>query len=159
MEVVYYQKQTKYIVDNCTEDDIELHYAIVESMVNDMDKDIYVAKMLISVAQGRAYKVTKDTGLVAFIYIHTENNWWYGNSIYGSDIVGSMLMFKEIVDRNGHMYLLFAPHSNGVRHIKSICTGRSLRFYYTNGENYVQVRTKNIMPKFQRLYEKLGITQ
>ena len=159
MEAAYYTKNNKkYTVTNCVADDIDKHYVVVESNVQDMAKDVYVKAMVDSVNEGYCYKAEEDGELVAFIYIRKVINTWLACSIFSKDIIGIMLCMKELTDVTGNISIKYAPHEGMLPTMKSLATGKSIRLWY-NGNGYIRINTDVLSDKFGVMYEKLGIHQ
>lgn len=158
MAAVYYTKQAKeYIVSRCTVDEVLEHYSIVEPLVTDVTPIIYKDRMIASIEQGFAFKVTSGEQLLGFLYL-VKNRYGEGVSIWGAgDKIASMLLFKEaFTDFPSHKVIIM-PHGDNAAYMKAITLGASIRNFWNHGSEIVVV-LKDADAKFRRMYEQLGIS-
>ena len=158
MVAVYSTNSVKYNITQCTKSDVDIHYETIRSNVTDTDESVYKKAMLESVNEGTAYKASIDGKDVAWLYVHKVINTWLGSSIYKSDFIGMLLVFKEFSEHAINCRTIrYTPHKGMLTLMKSIVTGQSLRLYH-NGIPYVKINVTELINKFTLLYNKLGIT-
>jgi len=156
MEAVYSINDRIYTIVNCTNEDVDKHYELIKDNVSDTDETVYKNAMLDSIKQNMAYKAICDNDDVAWLYVHKVINACLGSSIYKKDLIGMLLVFKEFSEHTNCKIIRYTPHKGMLSALKSLATKESIRLYH-NGESYIRINLNEIIPKFEQLYNKLGI--
>ena len=156
MEAVYSINDHIYSVVNCSNEDVDKHYELIKDNVSDTDEAVYKNAMLDSIKQNTAYKAICNNDDVAWLYVHKVINACLGSSIFKKDLIGMLLVFKELSEHIDCKIIRYTPHKGMLTAMKSLATKESIRLYH-NGESYLRINLNEIIPKFEQLYNKLGI--
>ena len=151
MVAVFYTKTNSYVVERCIEDDIAKHYEMVSDIVTDVDKDVYLDRMRLSVKQGNAFKLDDS-----FLYLYTENRKWYGASVFASDVLFLVMLMVCTSKLLQYRKIEFVPHKGMISKMKSMIDGSSIRLFRTNG-GFIPIRVDGLIEKFRRLFECIGV--
>lgn len=152
MAAVFYTKTNKYVIQECTKEDIDNHYKVIADKVIDVDKDVYIGKMMYSVEQRNAFKLDDS-----FLYLYTENRKWYGASVFASNVVFLVMLMVYTSQLLGYRKIEFVPHDGMISKIKSIVDGSSIRLFRTSG-GFIPIRVDELTEKFKRLFKYIGVT-
>ena len=152
MVAVFYIKTNTYTVERCTENDINRHYDTVADKVIDVDKEVYIDRMMYSVKQGNAFKLGDS-----FLYLYTENRKWYGASVFAADVLFLVMLMVCTSQLLGYRKIEFVPHEGMISKMKSMIDGSSIRLFRTNG-GFIPIRVDGLIEKFRRLFECIGVT-
>ncbi len=131
---------------------------MIQEGIQDIPKEVYLENMAKSIVQGTCWKVSTKGETYAFVYIYKVCNRWLGASIYSACPVAILLAFTELFAKTGYITINYVPHKGGIVAMKSLVTSRSIRAYRSR-KGYLQIALKDIVPKFEKLYKRLGITQ
>lgn len=157
MEAVYYEKYNNtYKIEECTVDDVDVHYEMVRSLVDDVDEDTYKKNMMLSVQQKLAYKVSINDELTGFMYNKVEGKIGHGVSIYNKgSIVGFILLLKEGFDEFPSHKILMVPHKGNATYLKALTKGYSIRNYRNHGKPLV-VMLSEVREYIKKMYLQMG---
>lgn len=156
MAAAFLLNNEQYNVELATEDDIEVAYATVESIVADTPKYEYTMNMLRSVMQGSAWKLVRDGEVEAWLWLSKTDGVWRGDMFWGNDAIKMSLLWRFVNEQLGDIRVRFLPHSGQLGVIKSLATGKSIRLLH-NGQQYVVVDTADLHRKCELLHNRLGV--
>lgn len=154
MEAVWYTStRGKYLLRDCTEEDIEDHFSKVEDALNDMVDDEYIDRMRLSVSEGRARCVEKDGEVAGFIYTIVSEPFPFhltAVSLVSYDLVATSLL---LVSCNMRTYrgLVYMPHSvDNLRSMKGLFTSQQIKWWASKGK---EIRVKSNGPVVRKVFK------
>lgn len=156
MVAAFLLNNEQYNVELATENDIELAYATVESIVADTPKYEYTMNMLRSVMQGSAWKLVRDSEVEAWLWLSQTDGVWSGDMFWGKDAITISLLWRYVNLALGDIRVRFMPHKGQLSAVKSLATGKSIRLMH-NGKPYVVVDTADLRRKCELLHDKIGV--
>ena len=158
MEVVYYIKDNKYVIRNCTESVIDAHYRCVQEVVlQDTSEEDYKSAMVESIGQNLAWYVERNDEFVGFLYVVREGSVFSGKAIYGVDLYGMGLVWNVLFETVGAVCVRFKPHVKQLGRFISIADKSSIRLFHAGVRDYVVVDIKDIEPKIRQMLDSVGV--
>ena len=148
----------RYTVSKCTLEDIAHHYSRVLAIMPDHDSDMYVDRMIQSVNEGNAYKVMEEDLLVGFMYNITLERFMEGTSIWGSEVIGMMILFRVVFEDLPKHKLMVNPYYRTYLDMRSLATRGSVRASHAVGASFAMLK-EPLLKKFKDLYLKMGIEE
>ena len=154
----YLYKGKIYTLELCTLDDLDSHYSKIVSTYPFVESDDYKDRMAKCITEGSAYKLSKGSLLVAFVYLKvTHKEIAEGVSFYCPSQFYVLMIGKFLTDTTPIQKYIFQPHTNTPT-ITSLCTRRSIVEFHSKRTPLI-IMIPRVLGRFKDMYNRLGVEE
>jgi len=152
----YRSNGSKYSLVTVTEGmiDSDMEFALQDGVVVD---DAYRNRMVESVKQGLAFRITKSGKRIGVMYNMVVGEEYIGCSIYcKNDPVGMLILMKSMFDVYDSHKIKIMPHEGMIGDFVSMATADSIKQYHALASP-LTITKATLVPKGEKMFKYLKI--